>query len=190
MAVNFNQLQLGTVQLPHLLFLSQGRQLCMWCWNSLQDPGWVLRTALWWRSMSVWCLWSRKCRHRGGPPLWHQHSSLVQASFTLARATFRGFDELTLSFCYALSLFVFLFFLIKLLKKILSFDNREREREINLLSHLFYAFIGYFLYVPWLRIEPTTLAYQDIALTNWTNWMVIFKKQKSQKEWLTFPLTA
>ena len=31
---------------------------------------------------------------------------------------------------------------------------------------LIYAFMGCFLYVPWWGIEPTTLAYQDDALTN------------------------
>ena len=30
-----------------------------------------------------------------------------------------------------------------------------------------YAFIGWFLYVLWLGIGPTTLAYWDDALTNW-----------------------
>ena len=34
--------------------------------------------------------------------------------------------------------------------------GREREREID--------------YVLWREIEPTTLAYRDIALTNWATW--------------------
>ena len=32
---------------------------------------------------------------------------------------------------------------------------------------LIYAFIGWFLYVPWQRTELTTLAYWDVTLTNW-----------------------
>ena len=33
-----------------------------------------------------------------------------------------------------------------------------------------YAFIGWFLHVPWSGIEPSTLVYQDDALTNWATW--------------------
>ena len=42
-------------------------------------------------------------------------------------------------------------------------EERVRERNIDLLLH----FIGCFLYLPPLGTEPTTLAYQDNALTNW-----------------------
>ena len=41
----------------------------------------------------------------------------------------------------------------------------ERERE-RLVVPLIYAFIGCFLYVPWLEIEATALVFQDDALTN------------------------
>ena len=43
-------------------------------------------------------------------------------------------------------------------------EGRGRERNNDLL--LIYAFIGCFLYVPRLGIEPVTLAYWDDALTN------------------------
>ena len=47
----------------------------------------------------------------------------------------------------------------------------KRERNIDLLVYLFiYAFIGWFLYVPRLGFEPTTLMYQDDALPNWATW--------------------
>ena len=51
------------------------------------------------------------------------------------------------------------------LKLILS---RERGKE-RFVIPLIYAFIGWFLYVSWPGIEPTTLAYRDDALTNWVN---------------------
>ena len=41
---------------------------------------------------------------------------------------------------------------------------RETEREK--CCFVIYAFIGCFLYVPGLRLEPATFAYQDNALTN------------------------
>ena len=48
--------------------------------------------------------------------------------------------------------------------------GREREGERERRKHwstvpLVYSFIGWFLYVPWLRIELATLTYQDD--TNW-----------------------
>ena len=46
--------------------------------------------------------------------------------------------------------------------------ERERERERDqFVVLLIYAFIGWFLYVPWWGIEPTTLAYGDNTLTTW-----------------------
>ena len=44
--------------------------------------------------------------------------------------------------------------------------GRERERH-QFVVPLIYSFIGWFLYVPWLGIEPATLVYWDDALTNW-----------------------
>ena len=35
---------------------------------------------------------------------------------------------------------------------------------------LIYAFIGWFLYVPWLGLEPATSAHRDDTLTNWATW--------------------
>ena len=56
---------------------------------------------------------------------------------------------------------VFLF-----LKSTYRFERlREKYRFVVLLFH---SFIGCFLYVPWPRIKPATLAYWDDALTNWT----------------------
>ena len=49
-------------------------------------------------------------------------------------------------------------------------DLRERERNIDLLCPLIYAFIDWFLYMPWPGIKPTTLAYWDDALTKWATW--------------------
>ena len=56
--------------------------------------------------------------------------------------------------------------------------ERERERHWERFVPLFYAFIFCFLYVPWPKIKPATLAYQDDALTNWTTW--------SGQEWVHF----
>ena len=45
--------------------------------------------------------------------------------------------------------------------------GRERERNNDFIIPLIYEFIGWLiLYVPWPGIEPTTLVYQDDALTN------------------------
>ena len=44
--------------------------------------------------------------------------------------------------------------------------QRERERTIDLLFHLFmHSLVS--SYVPWPGIKPTTLVYQNNALTNW-----------------------
>ena len=43
----------------------------------------------------------------------------------------------------------------------------EREQDISFVVLLSYAFIGWFLYLPWLGINPTTLVYWDSSLTNW-----------------------
>ena len=40
------------------------------------------------------------------------------------------------------------------------------KRDLFVVLHV-YTFTGFFLYVPWLGIEPTTSAYWDDALTNW-----------------------
>ena len=45
--------------------------------------------------------------------------------------------------------------------------EREREEKHWFVVPLIYAFISYFLYVPWTGIEPTTLANWDDILTNW-----------------------
>ena len=43
--------------------------------------------------------------------------------------------------------------------------GREREREKHQFAvPLIYAFIGWFLYVPWLDVEPTTSAYRVEAI--------------------------
>ena len=44
----------------------------------------------------------------------------------------------------------------------------ERERENWFVVSLISAFIGWFLFVPWPRTEPTTLTYQDNDITNST----------------------
>ena len=53
--------------------------------------------------------------------------------------------------------------------------GREGQRDRQTDRHQFvvpldYAFIRSFLYVPWLAMEPTTLAYRDNALNNWATW--------------------
>ena len=45
--------------------------------------------------------------------------------------------------------------------------GRGRHQCIVLLI---YEFIDWFLYVPWQRIKPATLAYWNDALTNWAIW--------------------
>ena len=46
--------------------------------------------------------------------------------------------------------------------------SRGRGREKHLfVVPLVYAFIGWFLYVPWSEIKPTMLARQDNTPTNW-----------------------
>ena len=49
----------------------------------------------------------------------------------------------------------------------IDFRERERERKTSIAVPLIYAFIGCFLYVSWLGIEPATMAYGDNSLTNW-----------------------
>ena len=57
------------------------------------------------------------------------------------------------------------------LKLIFREGERKKQREKHrFVVPLIYAFIGWFLYVPWFGIEPTTLAYRDDALTNWATW--------------------
>ena len=57
------------------------------------------------------------------------------------------------------------------LKKLYWFLERKEERGGGLRERLVVlgidAFIGWFFYVPSLGIEPTTLAYRDVTLTNW-----------------------
>ena len=49
--------------------------------------------------------------------------------------------------------------------------EREKERDRQTDKHRFVAppicaLIGWFLYVPWLEIEPATVVHEDDALTN------------------------
>lgn len=46
--------------------------------------------------------------------------------------------------------------------------GKECERERNIILPDIYAFIGWLLYLAWPEIQPTTLAYWDYVLTNWT----------------------
>ena len=60
-------------------------------------------------------------------------------------------------------------------KKILFIDFREREgkrekQKLQFVVPLIDTLIGWFLYMAWLGIEPTTLEYWDDALTNWATW--------------------
>ena len=48
----------------------------------------------------------------------------------------------------------------------LLFWEKEREKQWFVFP-LIYAFIGWFLYVPWLGIEPPKLMYWDDTLANW-----------------------
>ena len=64
-------------------------------------------------------------------------------------------------------LFLFIYWLIDWLEK-----ERETETEMQKERNWFvfpfiYAFIVWFWYVPWLRIEPATLVYGDDAPTSW-----------------------
>ena len=60
--------------------------------------------------------------------------------------------------------------------------KREREREIDLLFHLFMHLLVDFLYVPWSGIEPATLAYWTTLLpTELPSWgPVHFQEAKGQ----------
>ena len=67
-------------------------------------------------------------------------------------------------------------------------EERERERETSIFVFLLmYTFIGWFFYVCWTGIEPTTLAYWDNALTNWAlqpgPWKVILNAINEIKWW-------
>ena len=44
--------------------------------------------------------------------------------------------------------------------------DKEREKH-QFVVPLIYAFIGWYLYVPWPVIQPATLVYWDNALTDW-----------------------
>ena len=66
----------------------------------------------------------------------------------------------------------FIFFLF------IDLRGRERRREEGRIEReehqfvvpLIYIFIVWFLHVPWLGIQPATLAYWDNALTHWATW--------------------
>ena len=66
-------------------------------------------------------------------------------------------------------LFNFLSFCLLILER----KGGERERHWFVVP-LVYAFIGWFFYVPWPRIEPITLVYWDDTLTNWAAWSGLF----------------
>ena len=55
-------------------------------------------------------------------------------------------------------------------KKLLILRDRGSARETLICFPLPYAFTGCFLCVPWLGIEPATLAYRDNTLRNWATW--------------------
>lgn len=62
----------------------------------------------------------------------------------------------------------FMFFLFLLLLLILESRERVREKEKHrFVVPCIYSFIGWWLYVPWLEIEPSTLAHGDSTLTTW-----------------------
>ena len=64
--------------------------------------------------------------------------------------------------CLLISKFQIIFY------SFLNWFYRERGREKHwFVIPLIYAFMGCFLYVPWLGIESTTLLYQDDTLTSW-----------------------
>ena len=55
------------------------------------------------------------------------------------------------------------FYLLILQRK----EGSEKEKEKHwFVVPLIYAFIGWFLNVPWLGIKPTTLMYQDDTVTS------------------------
>ena len=53
---------------------------------------------------------------------------------------------------------------------LIDFRERKRRGRHQFVVPLVYAFIGFFLYVPWLGIEPATLTYLDSTLTSWEMW--------------------
>ena len=64
-------------------------------------------------------------------------------------------------FPWIISILIFIYWLV------LEGKRSKEERETSIVVPLIYAFIGWFLFVPWLVTEPTTLLYEDNALTNW-----------------------
>ena len=50
------------------------------------------------------------------------------------------------------------------------FPKNLFERDIDFIVPLSYAFIGWFLNVPWPGIELATLVYPDDTLTTWATW--------------------
>ena len=61
---------------------------------------------------------------------------------------------------------MFLYKSLKMFKKFFKcIYLREKGKHWFVVS-LTYVFIGWYLYVSWLGIEPATLAYGDDALTN------------------------
>ena len=87
-----------------------------------------------------------------------------------------NFSSISLIFSLYLTnllLIIYLFVFVDFLRG--GETDREREREREREKHQFVvpltsAFIGWFLYEPWLGIEPAILVYQDYALTNWAAW--------------------
>ena len=64
-------------------------------------------------------------------------------------------------------------------------EGREKER---IVGPLIYAFIGWFLYVPWPGIELATLVYGEGTLTNWATQtgpaMLFLKMVKMGSDWV------
>ena len=53
---------------------------------------------------------------------------------------------------------------------LIYYFQRERGSRERFAVLLIYAFIGWFLYVPWWDIKPVILAYQDGVPTNCATW--------------------
>ena len=94
-----------------------------------------------------------------------------------ARSLAGGVQEATTHGCFSPSLSPSLPLPLKLNKQNLKKKDSnnffkllilEREKH-QFVVPLICAFIGCFLYVPWPRIEPATLAYWDNTLTNWAS---------------------
>ena len=90
-------------------------------------------------------------------------------------------------------------FLLLILERGRGMGERERRKETEREKHQFvvlliHAFNGWFLYVPWPGIKPSTLAFGDHPLSNWLpsqgQWLPLFTSKTIWPHWWFITLSC